>query len=135
MTDPRQIEIDTDRVLSHKLVHYGVIDLGSNSIRLVIYDDCGRAPFPRFNEKSFVALGEDLRTHGRFSGAGIDAAVSAILRFHAIAKAMNVQNVDVLATEATRKAENGSELVSAIYQATARHDQPRDTGRSTFHEP
>jgi len=77
MTDPRQIEIDTDRVLSHKLVHYGVIDLGSNSIRLVIYDDCGRAPFPRFNEKSFVALGEDLRTHGRFSGAGIDAAVSA----------------------------------------------------------
>ena len=118
MTDPRRIEIDTDRILSHKPVHHGIIDMGSNSIRLVVYDDLGRAPFPRFNEKSLVALGEDLRKNGRFSRAGIDAALSAIRRFHAIAHAMDVPSIDVLATEATRKAENGSELVSAIQQET-----------------
>lgn len=118
MTEPRRIEIDTDRILSHRPVHHGIIDLGSNSIRLVVYDDLGRSPFPRFNEKSLVALGEDQRKNGRFSPAGMEAALSAIRRFHAIAKAMDVPNIDVLATEATRKAENGTELVSAIREET-----------------
>ena len=62
-TDARVIEIDTDRVLARKQRHFAVIDVGSNSIRLVVYDDLSRAPFPRFNEKSFVALGAGLDAH------------------------------------------------------------------------
>lgn len=116
--EPRRIEIDTDRVLSHKPEHYGIIDLGSNSIRLVVYDDLGRAPFPRFNEKSLVALGAGLDDEGRFTEEAIDGALAAIRRFDAIAKAMDVPRVDVLATEATRKAKNGDDLVSAIRKET-----------------
>ncbi|SNS60869.1 Ppx/GppA family phosphatase [Tropicimonas sediminicola] len=118
MDDPRVIEIDTDRVLSHRPVHYGIIDLGSNSIRLVVYDDLGRAPFPRFNEKSLAALGAGLDDDGRFTRKAIDNALAAIRRFDAIAKAMDVPQVDILATEATRKAKNGDDLVSAIRAET-----------------
>ena len=67
-TDARVIEIDTGRVLARKQRHFAVIDVGSNSIRLVVYDDLSRAPFPRFNEKSFVALGAGLDASGRLSG-------------------------------------------------------------------
>jgi exopolyphosphatase / guanosine-5'-triphosphate,3'-diphosphate pyrophosphatase len=118
MTEPRRIEIDTDRILSHRPVHYGIVDLGSNSIRLVVYDDFGRAPFPRFNEKSLVALGQGLGEDGRFTPEAMKNALGAIRRFGAVAKAMDVPRVDILATEATRKAKNGAELVAAIKKET-----------------
>ena len=117
-TDARVIEIDTDRVLARKQRHFAVIDVGSNSIRLVVYDDLSRAPFPRFNEKSFVALGAGLDASGRLSGKAIDMAVRAVRRFELIARAMQVETVHVLATEATRRATNGADLVAAIREAT-----------------
>jgi exopolyphosphatase/guanosine-5'-triphosphate,3'-diphosphate pyrophosphatase len=117
-TDPRRIEIDTDRVLARRQSHYGIIDVGSNSIRLVVYDDLSRAPFPRFNEKSLVALGAGLDDQGRFAKAAFDGALRAIRRFGAVANAMDVPRVDILATEATRRATNGDELVGRIEAAT-----------------
>lgn len=117
-TDPRIIEIDTERVLGRQQQHYGVIDIGSNSIRLVVYDDLSRAPFPRFNEKAFCALGEGLDDSGRLSAKAIDRAIHAIVRFHAIATAMKVRRIDVFATEATRRAKNGEALVDAIRDKT-----------------
>lgn len=117
-TDPRTIEIDTDRVLQRRQSHYGVIDIGSNSIRLVVYDDLSRSPFPRFNEKSMVALGGGLDENGGFTKATISTALHVIMRFAAISRAMNVPRVDVLATEATRKAANGAEFVRAIQKKT-----------------
>ena len=107
-TDARVIEIDTRRVLSRRQRHFGVIDIGSNSIRLVVYDDLSRAPFPRFNEKSFCALGAGLDATGRLEKAAIAHAVDAIGRFAAIARAMRVERVHVIATEATRRATNSS---------------------------
>jgi exopolyphosphatase/guanosine-5'-triphosphate,3'-diphosphate pyrophosphatase len=112
------IEIDTERVLSRVQRHFAVIDIGSNSIRLVVYDDLSRAPFPRFNEKSFCALGAGLAETGRLAEDAMDLAVSAITRFAAIARAMRVETVHVLATEATRRAANGGELVARIREAT-----------------
>jgi exopolyphosphatase/guanosine-5'-triphosphate,3'-diphosphate pyrophosphatase len=117
-TDPRIIEIETQRVLDRVEDHFGVIDIGSNSIRLVVYDNLSRAPFPRFNEKSFCALGAGLGEDGKFTDEAIARALHAISRFHAIANAMQVRRVDVLATEATRRAKNGSALVDAIREAT-----------------
>ncbi len=117
-TDPRRIEIEPDRVLARRQSHYGIIDVGSNSIRLVVYDDLSRAPFPRFNEKSLVALGAGLDDKGRFTKAAFDDALRAIRRFGAVAKAMDVTRVDILATEATRRAANGDELVKKIKAAT-----------------
>lgn len=117
-TDARVIEIDTERVLGRDQSHYGVIDIGSNSIRLVVYDSLGRAPFPRFNEKSFCALGAGIDEQGDLSAEAIARALHAIRRLAAIARAMNVERIDVLATEATRRARNGSALVEAIRDGT-----------------
>ncbi len=110
--------IDTDRVLARRQVRVGVVDIGSNSIRLVVYDDLARAPFPRFNEKSFTALASGLDDDGRFTDRVIDDAVRAVRRFAAIARAMDVRRLDAIATEATRRAANGDELLAAIETAT-----------------
>jgi exopolyphosphatase/guanosine-5'-triphosphate,3'-diphosphate pyrophosphatase len=117
-SDPRIIEIETERVLQRDQSHYGVIDIGSNSIRLVVYDSLSRAPFPRFNEKSFCALGAGIDADGNLSQEAIARAIHAIKRLAAIATAMDVQRIDVLATEATRRAANGSALVDAIREQT-----------------
>jgi len=114
----RRIEIDTARILKRRQTHYGVIDIGSNSIRLLVYDDLGRAPFPRFNEKSLVALGAGLDDAGRFSDEAISKALHAIVRFEAVARAMDVARVDVFATEAVRRAANGEDLVAEIHKRT-----------------
>ena len=111
---PRIITIDTERVINRDQTHYGVIDIGSNSIRLVVYDDLSRAPFPRFNEKSMVALGAGLDEEGNFTQDTINRALHAVTRLCSIAKAMAVHRIDVIATEATRRAGNGSQLTDAI---------------------
>jgi exopolyphosphatase/guanosine-5'-triphosphate,3'-diphosphate pyrophosphatase len=120
-TESRAIEIETDRVLGRHEEHIGVIDVGSNSIRLVVYDDLSRAPFPRFNEKSLIALGNGLDDDGRFTEHAMSEALHTIRRFASIARAMGVRRVDVLATEATRRAKNGSELLDGVRAATGLH--------------
>lgn len=117
-TDPRTIAIDTRRILSRKADHFGVVDVGSNSMRLVVYDSLSRAPFPRFNEKSLVALGDGLDENGFFTPETMEHALSAMSRFRAIADAMEVPRVDVIATEAMRRAKNGPELLAAIRERT-----------------
>ncbi len=116
--DPRTIEIQTGRILAHKREHYGVIDIGSNSMRLVVYDDLCRAPFPRFNEKSLVALGDGLDENGYFTDETMERALSAMGRFKAISDAMGVARVDVVATEAMRRAKNGPDLIAKINDLT-----------------
>jgi len=98
--------------------HYAVIDIGSNSIRLVVYDDLSRAPFARFNETSLCALGAGMDETGMLSTEAIGRALRSIRRFVAIAKVMGVDRIDVIATEATRRASNGSALVDAIRETT-----------------
>ena len=116
--EPRNIEIDTGRILAHRPDHYAVIDVGSNSMRLVVYDDLCRAPFPRFNEKSLVALGDGFDDEDYFTDETMERALSAMGRFKAISDAMGVSRVDVIATEAMRRAKNGPELIAKIQDQT-----------------
>lgn len=116
--DAELLEIETDRVLGRQQEHIGVIDVGSNSIRLVVYDDLSRTPFARFNEKSLVALGDGIDDDGRFTDQVMSEAVRTIGRFASIAKTMDVRRVDVLATEATRRAINGADLLERIRETT-----------------
>lgn len=94
-----------------------MVDIGSNSVRLVVYDELGRAPFPRFNEKSLCRLGEGLEETGQLSQESFGRTVEACRRFRAICDAMEVARIDVLATEAVRRAENGAALSAAIAEA------------------
>lgn len=87
--------------------HVGVVDLGSNSIRLVVYDRLSRAPLPRFNEKSLCRLGASLDADGNLGEEAMECVARALVRFVAIARAMGVEAPALLATESIRNAPNG----------------------------
>ena len=115
---PRPLELAPERVAERRRAPYAIVDIGSNSVRIVVYDQLGRAPFPRFNEKSFCRLGDGLAESGALSPDGFRRTVEATRRFRAIAEAMGVVRIDALATEATRRASNGGRLVAAIAKET-----------------
>jgi exopolyphosphatase / guanosine-5'-triphosphate,3'-diphosphate pyrophosphatase len=112
----RPPELDAARIARER-PHHAVVDIGSNSVRLVVYDALGRAPFPRFNEKSLCRLGEGLAESGELSEVSFARTVAACRRFRAICDAMEVARVDVLATAAVRRASNGPDLIAAIAEA------------------
>ena len=110
----RPLELDPARLVRAERPHYAIIDIGSNSVRLMVYDQLGRAPLPRFNEKSLARLAEGLAETGAIAPDGFRRTVEATRRFRAIAEAMGVAKLDVTATEAVRRATNGKDLVAAI---------------------
>ena len=99
---------------------FGVVDIGSNSIRLVVYERLCRAPIALFNEKSVCALGRALATTGRLGRAEMDDALHALRRFAHIADALRVGEVEYVATEAVRSAENGADFLAEAERAVGR---------------
>jgi exopolyphosphatase/guanosine-5'-triphosphate,3'-diphosphate pyrophosphatase len=93
---------------------YAVVDIGSNSVRLVVYDRLSRAPLPRFNEKSLCRLADGLAETSELSEEGCRRTVEAVRRFRAVADAMRVDRIDAIATEAVRRATNGAQLLARI---------------------
>ena len=75
--------------------HVAVIDVGSNSVRLVVYDQACRAPIPRFNEKALCALGRGLTDGGTLDPAAAAAAHRAIVRYVRLAAAMEVGDLRI----------------------------------------
>jgi len=97
----------------------GIIDIGSNSIRLCVYDLAHRVPVPLFNEKAVCALGRGLGASGRLNPEGIEAARVVVGRFVALCRAMAVERLDILATAAVRDASDGAAFVADLER---RHD-------------
>ena len=93
-----------------------VVDIGSNSTRLVVYDTSDRSPIAIFNEKLLCGLGRGLDATGQLSEECIEQALGALPRFIRIAQEMGVQRIDMLATAATRDATNGAEFVRRASQ-------------------
>ena len=117
-TPERPLDLDPERAKRVDRPPYAIVDIGSNSVRLVVYDQLGRAPLPRFNEKSLCRLGEGLAETGLIAEDHFRRAVAATRRFRAIADAMGVGRIDVTATEAMRRAANGPDLALAIEAAS-----------------
>ena len=92
----------------------GVIDVGSNSVRLVLYERASRAPAVLFNEKVLAALGEGMSDNGRLSDEAMGRAYTAVRRFSAIAAAAKVADVTIVATAAARTASNGAAFVADL---------------------
>ncbi len=92
----------------------GVIDVGSNSIRLVVYDALTRTPLPYFNEKVMVGLGRDLDRTKRLDSERVSEALEALERFAELARIMRLEQVDVVATAAVREAQDGREFVREV---------------------
>lgn len=91
-----------------------VVDLGSNSVRLVVFEGVSRNPVPIFNEKAVLRLGRGLTATGRLNEEGVSMAMEVLNRFHAIARAMNADPFEILATAAVRDAANGPDFVAAL---------------------
>lgn len=89
-----------------------IIDIGSNSIRLVVYDGPERAPAILFNEKMMAGLGRSLGETGAIDERAMADAVEALTRFGMLAKAMKITRMRTVATAAVREASNGAELIA-----------------------
>ncbi|MEP1230955.1 MAG: Ppx/GppA phosphatase family protein [Litorimonas sp.] len=96
----------------------GVIDIGSNSIRLVIYDVFGAHFTPVYNEKILAGLGRDLKITGRLSESGKRACLQGLQRFYRIARARNLPQLLISATAAMRVAKDASDFLNDIYART-----------------
>ena len=89
----------------------GIIDVGSNSIRLVVYERASRAPLPVFNEKVLCGLARGLDATGRLNPEGVEMALANIDRFTTLAHNMKVTSLDLLATAAVRDAADGADFM------------------------
>ncbi|MEY2883060.1 MAG: hypothetical protein RL490_784 [Pseudomonadota bacterium] len=96
----------------------GIIDIGSNSVRLVVYQGLTRIPATLFNEKVMAGLGRGLAANGRLGKSSMDTAVAALARFAALVAAMGVESVRTVATAAVREAENADEFVARVANET-----------------
>src|SRR5215203_2057839 len=74
-----------------------IIDIGSNSVRLVAYEGLTRAPTPIYNEKILCGLGRNVAITGRLDDAAIERALRALARFRVLCETMNASDVFVLA--------------------------------------
>ena len=94
-----------------------VVDIGSNTIRLVIFDRLENALVPLYNERVFCALGRGLATGTRLDPEAMADATSAVTRFVRLAGALRVGDTELIATAAVRDAANGEDLVRDLESA------------------
>lgn len=95
-----------------------IVDLGSNSIRLVVYERLARAPLSRFNERRFCGLGRELARTGRLAPEAIGPALACLRRYALLARAMGCGVVEIVATAAVRTALDGAAFTAAVEAAT-----------------
>ncbi|WP_274629348.1 exopolyphosphatase [Arvimicrobium flavum] len=88
-----------------------VIDIGSNSIRLVIYEGIARSPTVLFNEKMLAGLGRGIVSTGKLDPGAVLRAVQELRRFRALAEQAGSESLHVIATAAAREAINGPEFI------------------------
>ena len=89
----------------------GIVDIGSNSVRLVVYEGITRSPWVLFNEKVMCGLGRGIASTGRLPEDGVELALETLRRFKALATQSRVVSIHALATAAARDAENGPAFV------------------------
>ena len=100
------------------LSQVGVIDVGSNSVRLVVFDGAARSPAYFFNEKVLCGLGRGLVNTGRLNPEGRDRALATLRRFALLAKGMALSNLTMVGTAAMREAADGPEFLAQIEAET-----------------
>jgi exopolyphosphatase/guanosine-5'-triphosphate,3'-diphosphate pyrophosphatase len=104
--------------LVRALSRVGVVDVGSNSVRMVVFDGAARSPAYFYNEKIMCGLGKGLAETNRLNPEGRSRALEALKRFALLAKGMKVENMTVVATAAAREAEDGPAFQAEVLEKT-----------------
>jgi len=91
-----------------------IIDIGSNSVRLVLYEGLTRSPAVLFNEKVLCGLGEGVAKTGSLDEIAMNRALTAIRRFRQLATQSRVSQLHILATAASREASNGASFIDQV---------------------
>jgi exopolyphosphatase/guanosine-5'-triphosphate,3'-diphosphate pyrophosphatase len=89
-----------------------VIDIGSNSVRLVVYETLSRSLVPVFNEKTLCGLGREVQSTGLLAPDAVAKALTSLRRFRALCRIQKVGRVYAIATAACRDATNGPEFIA-----------------------
>ncbi|MGB3146482.1 MAG: Ppx/GppA family phosphatase [Paracoccaceae bacterium] len=100
------------------LERVGVVDVGSNSVRMVIFDGAARSPSYFFNEKIMAGLGRDTAETGRLNPEGRQRALQALKRFASLARSMGLRPLACVATAAVRDAADGAEFCEEVRRQT-----------------
>ena len=100
------------------LSRVGVVDVGSNSIRLVVFDGAARSPAYFYNEKVMAGLGAKMAQTGRLNPEGVQRGFAALQRFAALAKGMDIDPLTCVATAAVREAADGPEFQARVERET-----------------
>lgn len=98
--------------------HFAVIDIGSNSVRLVVFDGLFRHPQVLFNEKVLCGLGRMVGKSGLMDDEAMDHAIRTLGRFRLLLKTMRVTRYEAIATAAVRDADNGVEFAERVHRET-----------------
>lgn len=95
-----------------------VVDIGSNSVRLVVFEGLTRNPTTLFNEKAICAIGRGMVSSGKLDAEGMRMALATLARFRAISTDLGVPLMEIVATAAVRDARNGREFVTRAEAAS-----------------
>ena len=101
-----------------KLARVGVVDIGSNSVRMVIFDGAARSPAYFYNEKVMCALGAGIAETGHLNPKGRERALAAVARFEAIAQSLGISPLTAVATAAVRDATDGPDFCADVLRET-----------------
>ncbi len=93
---------------------FAVVDIGSNSVRMVVYESLKRAALPIFNEKVLCGLGRGVRENGRLDPEAAEVALHTLRRYAALAEAMGVGALEAVATAAIRDSADGMAFVARV---------------------
>jgi exopolyphosphatase/guanosine-5'-triphosphate,3'-diphosphate pyrophosphatase len=88
-----------------------IVDIGSNSIRLVVYEGIARSPTVLFNEKMLAGLGRNIVTTNRLDPQAVSSALAELRRFRALSEQAGAKSLYAIATAAAREAENGPDFI------------------------
>ena len=100
------------------LSRVGVVDVGSNSVRLVVFDGAARSPAYFFNEKVMCGLGAGMSETGRLNPTGRIRALAALRRFALLAEGMGTGPLSAVATAAVREATDGPDFAEEVRRET-----------------
>jgi len=89
-----------------------VIDIGSNSVRLVVYETMSRSLVSIFNEKALCGLGREVQSTGLLAPDAVAKALTSLRRFRALCRIHKVGRVYAIATAACRDATNGADFIA-----------------------